>query len=253
MIRTFIVDDQNLIREGIRMLLEKAVKIEIVGDANNGETALKRIEATRPDVVLLDIDMPGIDGFTVAGKMRSRFPQIKIIMLSSHENKDYVEKSIALGAKGYLLKDATGEELERSIELVHQGYSTIKSDLLGESTVKAGRFELHSEGASQTTSPAENGRVSLTVDSPNSANSPQSLSSPSSVASKTKSKDLELLLAKNQVRQKYASFRQQRQKTQIFHSASLTQFKRTVSSFEFRLLVLIILFSLGFLTFVALS
>lgn len=243
MIRTFIVDDQNLIREGIKLLLEKAVKIELVGDANNGETALRRIEAVRPDVVLLDIEMPGMDGFTVAGKMRDRFPQIKIIMLSSHEDKSYVDRSIALGAKGYLLKDATAEELESSIELIHQGYSTIKSNLLADNTVRTEQFELHSL-TPQTSAPT-NARISLAFDPAHSPSSTVSVTS-------TTEKDLELLRAKNQVRQKYASFRKQRQ-SYLFHHANLTKFKRTVSSFEFRLLVLIILFSLGFLTFVALS
>ncbi len=104
MIRTLIVDDQNLIREGLRVLLEKATEIKIVGDAKDGESALQKIEAIQPDVVLLDIDLPGIDGLIVSKRINLKFPEIKVIMLSSYEDESYVSKATESGAKGYLLK-----------------------------------------------------------------------------------------------------------------------------------------------------
>ena len=244
MIRTLIVDDQNLIREGIKILLEKAVEIEIVGDASSGESALEKIAAIQPDIVLLDIDLPGIDGLTVADRIRLKFPEIKIIMLSSHDDKSYVAKATALGAKGYLLKDATSEQLEWSIKLVHQGYSAIKADLIDREPKRE-----DSSGFSLSSQSQKNLRSSSAVRSP----SFNSSATQQTVARNNNPDDIELLLAKNQVRQKYLAVKQQRQGSYLFHSAYLTKIKKTITSFEFRLLVLIIMFSLGFLVFVALS
>ena len=137
MIRILIVDDQRIVREGIKILLEKKSDIQIVGDASEGKEALQKIRALQPDVLLLDINMPGIDGFTIAERIKIISPKIKIIMLSSHEDKDYVQKATEIGAKGYLLKNASSQELEWSIKLVYQGYSTIKSELLEEQFASA--------------------------------------------------------------------------------------------------------------------
>lgn len=240
MIRTLIVDDQNLVREGIKMLLEKTDEIEIVADANDGESALEKIESLRPDVVLLDIDMPGIDGLTVAEQVRHKFPQTEIIMLSSHQEPSYIERATASGAKGYLFKDATSQELEWSIKLVSQGYSAIKSDSLAKIEPKNESSFSHRT----TTIPSEQavGNSSYATSS-----------TQSTVARSPNSTDVERVLARHQVRQKYIASRQQRSRNYLFHSANLTKLKRTVTSFEFRLLIFIIIFSLGFLVFVALS
>ena len=242
MIRTLIVDDQNLIREGIRVLLEKASEIEIVGDASNGETALEKIQAIRPDIVLLDIDMPGIDGLTVADTVRLKFPQVKVIMLSSHEDRRYIQRATAVGAKGYLLKNATSEELEWSIKLVYQGYSTIKSNLGDKPLAQKEPSELDATPVIESSLP-------LKSDLPLNP----TYSFVGSEKSKPNPDELELLLAKNQVWQKYLSGRQQRRKKRLFHSSQLNKFKRTMMSFEFRLLVLTTLSCLGLLVFVALS
>ena len=244
MIRILIVDDQNLIREGIKVLLEKAVEIEIVGDASSGESALEKIAAIQPDVVLLDIDLPGIDGLTVADRIRLKFPKIKIIMLSSHDDKRYVAKATALGAKGYLLKDATSEQLEWSIKLVHQGYSAIKSDLLN---CRPNREDSSGFDGSSQSQQKLRSRSAVSSSNFNSSATQQTVTRDSNP------NDIELLLAKNQVRQKYLAVKQQRQRKYIFHSAYLSKIKKTITSFEFRLLVLIIMFSLGFLIFIALS
>ncbi len=130
MVRILIVDDQKIVREGIKILLEKSAEIEIIGDAADGKEGLKKVELLNPDVVLLDIDMPGISGLSVAEKISSQFPEVKTIILSSHEDEKHVQKATESGAKGYLLKNASSQELEWSIKLVHQGYSAIKSELL---------------------------------------------------------------------------------------------------------------------------
>ena len=240
MIRTLIVDDQNLVREGIKILLEKTDEIEIVADAKNGKSALEKIEILRPDVVLLDIDMPGIDGLTVAEQVRLKFPQTEIIMLSSHQEPSYIERATASGAKGYLFKDATSQELEWSIKLVSQGYSAIKSNSSAKSEPKSRSSFSHRT----TIIPLEQA-----VEDSSYATS----SSQYTVARDTESARLERVLARHQVRHKYITSRQQRSRNYLFHSANLTKMKKTVTSFEFRLLVFIIIFSLGFLVFVALS
>ncbi|MEL6581104.1 MAG: response regulator transcription factor [Cyanobacteria bacterium J06621_12] len=239
MIRTLIVDDQNIIREGIKVLLKNSTQIELVGFAEDGETALDQIEATEPDVVLLDINLPGIDGLTVANQIGEKFPQIKTIMLSSYEDEDYVSKAMASSAKGYLLKNVSSQELEWSIQLVYQGYSAFKSELL--------------TSLSQESRQAPPEAKSTVEDIKAVPVSPQEDSSlPSSRHRQTNADELELLIARNQVRQKYITFQQQRRNPAL-HDVTVSRIRKTMMSFEFKLLVFIILFSLGFLVFVALS
>lgn len=283
MIRILIVDDQNLVREGIKILLEKATEIKIVDDAEDGNSALEKIATLQPDIVLLDINMPGVDGLAVADKIRHQFPQVKIIMLSSHDDESYVRKSTQLGAKGYLLKSASSQELEWSIKLVYQGYSTIKSELLD--------GQLFNDHAPNNKPPdlVESIPDKVDVIPPNKPeiimpNKDEAISKPPQdflVAKKEAKKEisqthnnshnnnsaatilserdqanldqLEFLLAKNHVQQKYSSYRQQKRKNPIFHDVRISQIKKTMMSFEFKLLVFIILFSLGFLVFLTLS
>jgi DNA-binding NarL/FixJ family response regulator len=241
MIRTLIVDDQNIIRKGIKVLLEDSSEIELVGFAENGETALAKIAATQPDVVLLDINLPGIDGIAVANQLAAQFPQIKVIMLSSYEDESYVSQAIKSSAKGYLLKNISAEELEWSIKLVHQGYSAFKSELLTSLNPENQPINLKSTNSAKAHKvfPAEHNLAPPT-------------SSMASPKVDKKSAELELLLARNQVRQKYSAFKQQGQNSG-FHDVTISRAKKTMMSFEFKLLIFIILFSLGFLVFVALA
>jgi DNA-binding NarL/FixJ family response regulator len=241
MIRTLIVDDQNIIRKGIKVLLENSAEIELVGFAENGETALAKIEATQPDVVLLDINLPGIDGIAVANQLAVKFPKIKVIMLSSYEDESYVSRAIESSAKGYLLKNISAEELEWSIKLVYQGYSAFKSELLTSLNLE------HQPPKPKSSSSVEALKV---VSNKNNVTLPSS--SRSSPKEDKKSAELELLLARNQVRQKYSAFKQQRQNSG-FNDVTISRAKKTMMSFEVKLLIFIILFSLGFLVFVALS
>lgn len=251
MINTLIVDDQHLIREGIKVLLKTATEIEIVGAVNDGESALKKVETIEPDVVLLDIDLPGIDGLTVANEINLKFPQVKIIILSSYEQESYVSKAIELGAKGYLLKNVSSEELEWSIKLVHQGYSTFKSELL---TTLISRKKLASLVSSapeikpgQQTDVLPMSRISASSKSP---------TQPKTEAEVAHMEALEALLARNHTYQKYSKYSdhsRQHRRSRLFDNVKLKQIKKTIMSFEFKILVFIILFSLGFLVFVALS
>ena len=237
MIRTLVVDDQNIIREGIKVLLEGSTDIELVGFAVDGETALKEVEASNPDVVLLDINLPGIDGLTVANQINAAFPEIKVIMLSSYEEEKYVGKAMASSAKGYLLKNVSAEELEWSIKLVHQGYSAFKSELLTSYTESKQKAAVKPKALEEIEVVSVNQQDNTTIASSKPNNN---------------SSELELRLAKNQVRQKYSKFKKQRRGL-AFHDVNVSRAKKTMMSFEFKLLVFIVLFSLGLLVSYALS
>ena len=238
MIRTLIVDDQNIIRRGIEVLLSDSTEIEIVGYAEDGETALKKVEQIQPDIVLLDIHLPGIDGLAVANQIGKKFPDTKIIMLSTSEDEGNVRQAMASSAKGYLLKDVSSQELEWSIKLVHQGYSAFKSELMP--SLNSAPSKRISERL-----PEELKVVSV----PNKFE--HQLSATSGAQQNANSNELELLLARNQVRQKYSNYKER--SGFAFHDVNINRVKKTMMSFEFKLLVFIILFSLGFLVFVALS
>ncbi|MEM9508821.1 MAG: response regulator transcription factor, partial [Cyanobacteria bacterium P01_E01_bin.35] len=260
---------------GIRVLLEKATEIEIVGAVKDGESALEKIAVLQPDVVLLDISLPGIDGLTVANKINFKFPQVKVIILSSHEDESYVSQAMDSGAEGYLLKSISSEELEWSIKLVYQGYSAFKSELLTTFTAA---------GSTKKGTPGDNLDSLLKPLSPQPWNnngkpliSDHISASSSRVTTKKKSHrandiyskpshavaphdaelaKMETLLARNHIHQqysKYATYGRQHRGSRIIDSVKLNQIKKTLASFEFKLLVLIILFALGFLVFVALS
>ena len=271
MIRILIVDDQNIVREGIKILLEQAEDIEVVGAAEDGNIALQEIEKLKPDIVLLDINMPGIDGLAVADKIRNQFPKIKIIMLSSYEDEQYVQKATELGAKGYLLKSASSQQLEWSIKLVHQGYSAIKSDLLEKQLSQEPSAPPAPPEPPAPPAPTEPPRQKIQREpkfdyvkiEPPASESNNNHSFPKVAAlsrNSTKQRDqenlnqLELLLSKNHTQRDSLGLpTQQRRKKELFHSVKLTQIKKTMKSFEFKLLVFIILFSLSLLVFIALS
>jgi len=112
MIRILLVDDQTLLCEVLKTWLEVEDDFEIIGVAHNGNEALSQIESLSPDVVLMDIDMPEMDGLNATKIISERFPDVKVIFLSGHDEDDYLGKSLRAGAKGYLLKNTTAEELE---------------------------------------------------------------------------------------------------------------------------------------------
>ncbi len=248
MIRILIVDDQNIVREGIKILLEQVTEVKVVGAAEDGNTALHKIENLKPDVVLLDIDMPGIDGLTVADKIRDSFPQVKIIMLSGYENEEYVRKATKLGAKGYLLKSASSKQLEWSIKLVNQGYSAIKSELLEQQLSQDAENAANLEFASDL----KFNQIAQDSDK-NSQNSHNSNVVLPPLDEQEKFDQLERLLAKNQAQPNNVHAQKQKRQNSLFHDVKLHKTRKTLRSFEFKLLLSIILFSLGFLVFIALS
>lgn len=120
-IRVLIADDHALFREGIRRLLGTAGDIEVVGEAKSGEDAVRLVEDLTPDVVLLDVMMPGMSGIDVARVIRTTSPRTRVIILTIHTNEEFLFDAIKAGAMGYLLKDASSDELLRGVRLVAQG------------------------------------------------------------------------------------------------------------------------------------
>jgi DNA-binding NarL/FixJ family response regulator len=125
LIRILLVDDQTILCEMMQTWLEREPDFQVVGSANNGAEAIAQVEQQKPDVVMLDIQMPGMDGVTAAGIICQRFPQTKVIVLSSHDEDAYLTNALRAGAKGYLLKNTAAVELANTIRSVHKGYSQV--------------------------------------------------------------------------------------------------------------------------------
>lgn len=104
MIRLLLVDDQTLVRQGFRVLLETSEDIQVVGEAADGKQALQQVEALQPDIVLLDVRMPEVDGVAAAQLICQHFAGVKVLMLSTFDDEDYICRAMQYGASGYLLK-----------------------------------------------------------------------------------------------------------------------------------------------------
>ena len=122
MIRLLVADDQNLIRHALQVYLETEKDLEVVGSAHDGKTTLEQIELLNPDVVLLDIEMPGMNGLNTTQIIRQKFPETKVLVLSSHDDEYYINQALKMGANGYLLKNTAAEDLAEVIRSVHKGY-----------------------------------------------------------------------------------------------------------------------------------
>lgn len=130
MIRILLVDDQNLVRQGIKSLLDQDPDLKVIGTVKDGRSAVKQIDVLRPDIVLLDIEMPGMDGITATKYISHLSPKTKVIILSSYEDKKYLTQAFMAGAKAYILKNSLMKDLKQAILAVNDGYSHIESRLL---------------------------------------------------------------------------------------------------------------------------
>ena len=128
--KILIVDDHKVVREGIRFMLLDAPDIEIVGDAESAEAMFAVIEGGPVDVVLLDIRMEGMTGLDALERIASDFPQVRVLMLSMHDQPGYVRRAIELGASGYLLKSAGRDEILAAITAVSEGETYIQGRLM---------------------------------------------------------------------------------------------------------------------------
>jgi DNA-binding NarL/FixJ family response regulator len=120
-IRLLLVDDHPIVREGIKSALSTRKTISIVGEAASGEEALSKALKLDPDVILMDINMPGMSGLEASRRLRKSIPDAKILALTMHENREYILEMSQLGARGYVFKDSSPSELLRAIEAVHAG------------------------------------------------------------------------------------------------------------------------------------
>jgi DNA-binding NarL/FixJ family response regulator len=120
-IKVLLADDHALVRAGVRRLLEGITGVEVVGEAGDGHEALESAEALHPDVVLLDVGMPGLNGLEVASRLAHSSPPIRVVILSMHNSEEYVLRALRAGCAGYLLKGSAVSELEIAVRAVARG------------------------------------------------------------------------------------------------------------------------------------
>ena len=130
MIRILLVDDHNVVRSGLGQMLELEEDIKVAGEASNSEEALKMIDIISPDIILMDIKMPGMDGVRLTKEIKERLPSCNIIMFTLHG--DYLTQAIEAGATGYLLKDIKRQNLIQAIRRVHNGQVVISENIQSE-------------------------------------------------------------------------------------------------------------------------
>lgn len=128
-IRVFITDDHTLVREGFANMLSLEQDLDVVGQAQEAKEAIKKIGELLPDIVLMDIKMPGMNGLEATRIIKKEYPDTEVIILSMYDEEDYIRKAVEYGATGYVLKDISREELLRAIKVVHGGGSLIQPSL----------------------------------------------------------------------------------------------------------------------------
>ena len=139
MINVLIADDQKFVRKTIESYLETEIDLNVIGFAENGEVAIAQVAKLKPDIVLMDIEMPVMDGFAATKTIVQQFADTKVLMLSIHDRKQDIADALELGAKGYWLKNTTAQELADAIRHVHKGYFQLALELvekhLGKTTI----------------------------------------------------------------------------------------------------------------------
>jgi NarL family two-component system response regulator YdfI len=129
-IRVMITDDHLIVREGLRLILETAEGIDIVGEASDGAECLQLVPELKPNVILMDLQMPRMDGITAIGHLRSEHPEIAIVILTTFNEDDLMLRGLQAGARGYLLKDTSRENLLDTIQAAAKGETLLKPEIL---------------------------------------------------------------------------------------------------------------------------
>ena len=128
-VRVVLADDHAVVRQGIRQFLEEAGDIEVIAEAGDGAEALRLVEVHHPDVAVLDIRMPEVTGVEATRRIKERFSQVRVLVLTAYDDDPYVFALLQAGADGYVLKTASGDELVRAVRVVHQGGSALSPEI----------------------------------------------------------------------------------------------------------------------------
>ena len=131
MIRVMLVDDHRLVRAGLKRVLSEMPDIEVISEAGTGEEALELARQRAPDVVLMDVNMPGMGGLETTRRMMSRMPQVKVVAVSMHMEEPYPSRMLAAGAAGYISKDSAADEVAAAIRRVQSGGHYVAADVAG--------------------------------------------------------------------------------------------------------------------------
>ncbi|WP_055077110.1 response regulator transcription factor [Pseudanabaena sp. 'Roaring Creek'] len=129
MIQILLIDDQDLIRRGMKALLKSDPELQVIGEGKNGLEAIVLVETLQPDIVLMDVRMPEMDGVAATREIAQMFPQIKVLIMTTFDDREYITQALRFGASGYLLKDTPYEELTQAIRLVYKGYTQLSPGL----------------------------------------------------------------------------------------------------------------------------
>ncbi|MFO7680152.1 MAG: response regulator transcription factor [Chloroflexota bacterium] len=152
-VTVLIVDDQRLIREGISSLLALQEGVVVVGTAVNGQEAIAKAEAVQPDVVLMDVRMPVMDGISATALIKQRLPGCVVLMLTTFDDDEYIIKSLQAGASGYLLKDVPAADLAQAIKLAHAGIYQLDTSVAGKLVKALGTPKKQTEPLPETAVP----------------------------------------------------------------------------------------------------
>lgn len=152
-IKILLAEDQVVMREGLRSLIDQQADMEVVGEANDGQVAVELARKLQPDIIIMDVAMPNMNGIEATHLIKAKTPDVKIIALSIHNNREYVMGMVRAGISGYLLKDCAFDELLRAIQTVVQNKSYLSSDITA--------VVLDAEADEQTTSGYSADRAAL--------------------------------------------------------------------------------------------
>ncbi|KUJ80798.1 LuxR family transcriptional regulator [Ruegeria marisrubri] len=149
-VRVLIVDDHPMVAEGIQSILESYDDVEVVGTLGNGQDAVDQVTALRPDVILMDLNMPGLGGLSATEIILERLPETRILILSMHDSPEYISTALSHGAKGYVLKDVPTEEIKQAIDAVMRGERYLCTGASGSLEPKDGEAREALTGREQT-------------------------------------------------------------------------------------------------------
>jgi DNA-binding NarL/FixJ family response regulator len=138
-IRVLLADDHAILREGVKALLRLADDIEVVGEAADGRQAIEQVRALEPDVVVMDVAMPGLGGLEATLAIRKEWPKTRILVLTQYDDREYVSRFLKAGVSGYVLKKAAGAELASAIRAVHRGGLVLDPDVAREAMAEPRR------------------------------------------------------------------------------------------------------------------